>query len=107
MTVHDCPEWGTCEWWLYCKQQGGSYGYAIVAGARADTGDTITINRSISGYGNPPYRIMCVLYEYDGLYDSGMERIAEIGMAPSTRGLYSMRMRNPDEGDVTLRFAIE
>lgn len=100
MAINDCNEIGSCDWLLDC-QLGDGQSFRLVNNYEADSGDVISIGRSVrDSYGTR--HVACTAYEHDGGIGAGWDLVGHAEINGSSAGWYSMRMRN-GEGDVTVR----
>lgn len=99
MEINDCNEFGTCDWRIVCQTRSGQK-TTLVNNYSADTGDTISINKSILDTSGARF-VGCWVYEFDGGIGAGWDLVGYSQITASRAGWYSLDMRN-GEGDVAI-----
>jgi hypothetical protein len=104
MTVNDCKEFGTCDWWLSCalNNENEKTFFQMV---EADTGDEIEVNRDLV-FQDFPVTVHCTVKEHDGGIGAGWEDVGSGSITVATAGEYKIHLDN-NEGDVDVEFTVD
>lgn len=103
MTINDCKEFGTCDWWLSCalNNENEKTFFQMVEG---DSGDEIEINRDLE-FTSFPVTVHCTVKEHDGGISAGWEDVGSGSIVVETAGDKKIHLDN-NEGDVDIEFIV-